>query len=336
MNKLLHILIIVVCFGCTNNPTEKHQNKRDKIVNVHEQVKGLNTGEVLIGSFPFLYVMNNYLFISDYRSLDKLIHIFDKKTFRHITSLAQRGQGPGELTNVGHIAINEPEGLFYVSDHGKQCIFSYNLDSVLSNPSFMPEVKMIMNKTVFPDRYTYISDTLSIGIVIERIGGGKFNQSVGKCNMQTGNVSIMEYVHQGIDNKRIFYAVSKEHGIYVECHTYYDLMTICSLDGELKYNIYGKHWKNASRNRISQYSKVIFCSDKIFALYSGERDIIKNNNLINSFSRFIVFDINGDYLKTIETGFPIIDFCYDEKNNRIFMSLDDEIQFAYLELDGLI
>ena len=29
-------------------------------------------------------------------------------------------------------------------------------------------------------------------------------------------------------------------------------------------------------------------------------------------------------------------FCYDSEYNRIIMVLDDEIQFAYLDLDGLL
>ena len=33
---------------------------------------------------------------------------------------------------------------------------------------------------------------------------------------------------------------------------------------------------------------------------------------------------------------PINYFCYDKDNNRIIMNLDDEIQFAYLDLEGLL
>lgn len=48
-----------------------------------------------------------------------------------------------------------------------------------------------------------------------------------------------------------------------------------------------------------------------------------------------MFNLNGSYIQTLEYG--ISDYCYDEKNNRIIMSLEDEdLQFAYLNLDGLI
>jgi len=50
----------------------------------------------------------------------------------------------------------------------------------------------------------------------------------------------------------------------------------------------------------------------------------------------LVFDLHGDYLKTLDVGYKIVDFCYDDDNNRIIMNLNDEIQFAYLSLEGLI
>lgn len=51
---------------------------------------------------------------------------------------------------------------------------------------------------------------------------------------------------------------------------------------------------------------------------------------------FHVFNMKGDYLKTLVVGRPINYFCYDKDNNRIIMNLDDEIQFAYLDLEGLL
>jgi len=39
----------------------------------------------------------------------------------------------------------------------------------------------------------------------------------------------------------------------------------------------------------------------------------------------------------LEIGYKISDYCYDKTNNRIIMNLNDaEIQFAYLDLNGLI
>jgi hypothetical protein len=301
---------------------------------VHEKVKEIriNEDDVLISQTARLYLMDNYLIIGDYRSPDKYIHLFDRKTFNYITSLADRGQGPGEIANMGHIEPDETHRKLYVSDHGKQTIFSYDLDSILANPFYMPEVKMKMNKTQFPSKYHSINDSIYIGLIINPIGSADFAQSVAKWNMNTGEIKPMKYEHPKIEKKRISFAVSIESGIYVECYSNHDLMTICNLNGDLKYNIYGPNWNRHKTSPINHYGKVKFLKNKIFACYSG------GNKLSDEHfpTKFFVFDINGDYLQTLETGYWISDYCYDEENNRIILILRDEIQFAYLELDGLI
>ena len=59
---------------------------------------------------------------------------------------------------------------FYVSDHGKNKIFSYDMDSVLADPDYTPSVKLVMDKTNFPSEYEYINDTLCIARTILPIG----------------------------------------------------------------------------------------------------------------------------------------------------------------------
>ena len=106
INKLFYLLLIAACWGCNNNSgTEKHQGKRNNIVNVCEKVKEIKISEdkVLIGSSVNLYLIDNYLIIQDYRSYDKLIHLFDKNQFTYLTSIGIRGQGPNEITNMGFI-----------------------------------------------------------------------------------------------------------------------------------------------------------------------------------------------------------------------------------------
>jgi hypothetical protein len=80
MNKLVCLLFIAVCWGCTHSTeTEKYQNKRNKVVNVHNKIKEIVIPEddVLIGAFANLYVMDDYLIVKDNKSFDKLIHLFD-------------------------------------------------------------------------------------------------------------------------------------------------------------------------------------------------------------------------------------------------------------------
>jgi len=332
--QLLLILPFIIFISCGNNlGTEKHQGKRDNIVNVREQVKEIKVSEddVLIGSVVRLHLLDNYLLIRDSKSFDKLIRIFDKNDFKYITSICQRGQGPNEIANMGHIGINEKERIFYVNDHGKQKIFAYNIDSVLADQGYSPTVKMEMNEKLFPDKYQYFSDTLSMGLIITPIGNNDFDQTVGKWNMSTGEIKLFPYKHPDIKKKRIHFAVSIENNIYIECYTIRDLITICNLDGDIMYVIYGPEWSEEPSS-IEYFGKAVFCGNSILVAYSG-------GNRLTDYepTKFMVFDLTGNYIKTLDIGYKIPNYCYDKANNRIIMNINDlNMQFAYLDLDGLI
>jgi hypothetical protein len=327
------LLLIATCWSCTHNAgTEKHQGKRDNVIHVRDKVKEIVIEDVLIHSWPEFALIGDYLIIEDYRSLDEHIHLFDKNSFRHVTSTAFKGEGPGEFTNIGRIGVDEANRRFYVTDIGKRRIFSYDLDSVLANPSCMPEVKMKMNETQYPDRYQYINDTLSIGVLFEPVGNSDFKHRVARWNMNTGEIVPMKYEHPEIEKRRIRIAVSAEHGMYVESYYHHDLLTVCNFDGDLMYNIYGPNWNSRKSNEYLYYERVSFCNDRILAAYSGGENFSEECYP----TRFLVFDLNGDYIQTLETGYKMYDFCYDKENNRIIMALNDEIQFAYLDLEGII
>ncbi|WP_297975744.1 6-bladed beta-propeller [uncultured Bacteroides sp.] len=332
IKKLMFLLLPCVIESCiSNSDTEIYQKKRDNIVDVHALIKEIPINDVLIGSIARPFLLGDYLLIGDYKSSDKLIHIFDKNNFDYLVSTADVGQGPNEITVMGHIGINEGKHCFYVSDHGKQRIYSYNIDSVLVDSDYTPTVKAEMNMIRFPDRYQYINDTLSFALMIEPTSASTFNQSVAKWNIQLGEFKTMKYRHPDITKKRISFAVSPENGIYVECYANHDLLSICKVDGNLKYNIYGPDWDKES-TKIHHYGNVVFCNDKIIASYSG------GDSRTNAYrpTRFLVFSLDGDYLKTLDVGFRIVDFCYDNNNNRIIMNFNDEIQFGYLDLNGIV
>ena len=336
MNKVIYqFLLIAFCLGCSSNPTtEKYQGKRNQIINIHNQIKEIVIEDILISNFTSVQIIDKYLFVTDYKSANELIHIFNKNDFKYVTSIGFKGQGPGEITNIGHIAEDKVNRKFYVSDHGKNKIFSYDLDSATTDPTYLPVEKMKMGEKVFPDRYVYFNDTLSIGIIIQA-GNNDYLPVISKFNMWAGEITPMSYsVNPKVKKKRIAFALSPENEIYVECYTPHDLMTICSLEGELKYNVYGPNW-DTETNGKDHFGPVVFCGNKIVALYSGEKSFT-NERKSNLPSKFIVFDLEGNYLKTLETGYKIANICYDEDNLRIIMNMDDTMQFAYLDVGDLL
>jgi hypothetical protein len=327
INKLLLLLLTIVYWSCNSHETEKYQNKRNNIIYVQDKINEVME-DVIASPAARLFLIDDYLLVRDSRAGDKLIQLFDKNNFNYVTSTGYFGAGPGEIAVIGHIGTDELNRVFYVSDHAKQVIYGFDLDSVLANSAYLPSVKMKIG-IPFPDKYQYINDTLSIGLIIEPVEHNDFKQIVSKWNMNTGDIMPISYEHPAVAKKRSFFSVSMDYGIYVECYNNRDLMTICDLQGNLKHNIYGPNW--GSDIPTKYFTKVIFYNNHILATYSGE-----NWHSNKSPTKFFVFDLTGNYIKTIETGYQIVDYCYDKENNRLILFLNEEFQFAYLDLDGLL
>ncbi|MDR0748347.1 MAG: 6-bladed beta-propeller, partial [Tannerellaceae bacterium] len=175
MNSFWSILLAFAVCSCTvSTETEKYQRKRNNIIDVRDKITAIKIEDPIISSTNRLYLIEDYLLIQDFKALDKLIHLFDKNDFRYITSVGYRGQGPDELTSMGFITVDVAHRSFYVNDYGKQKIVAYHLDSVLSNPSCLPEVRIEMNETIFPSGYQMINDSIAICRIIQPIGTNNF------------------------------------------------------------------------------------------------------------------------------------------------------------------
>lgn len=333
INKLSLLLLVLLMGSLKISGIEIYQKERDKVTDVHSLVKEIRINDAKMESTTRPFILGKYLIIGDYKSYDKLIHIFKKDDFTFAGSTAGVGQGPGEIMIMGEISTDEKRNKFYVSDHGKQKIFSYDMDSTLTFPDYMPTVKAKMNRTQFPDRYQYINDTLSFALMIDLSKTSAFKQSIGKWNMQSGQFKRVEYVHPDIIQKGVSFSASIKNGEYVECYAYHDLMSILNLNGDLICNVYGPSWDKKESTIIHHYGAVTFCGKKILALYSGEYNF---SDKYNYTTKILVYDLHGKYLKTLDVGYKIEDFCYDKDNNRLIFTFDDEIQLGYLDLKGLI
>ena len=338
MEKLLKV-IFCSCFiaslmvGCSSsNDKEIYQSSRNEVVRVKNAVQEVIKDEVLIGSLVRMEVLGDYLLVKDSKSLDTLIHIFDKKTFKHIRGVGLRGPGPDEITNMGRIMPDEKNGVFQVSDFGKNKIFAYKMDCVIADPKYKPTLLCAIKDTQFPDDYVYISDTLSIARIIKILPNEPFQQALAYWNMKTGSMIPMSYTHPEIKRKRVMFNASREKDVIVEVYSHHDLITICDFQGNLRCNVYGPKWDNTMSNEMNYFGTVNFYKNMIVVSYSGK------DNFSNNYSPTCImfFSLDGNYLKTLDIGYKFQDFCVDEENDRLIFAFSDEIQFGYLDLEGLI
>lgn len=330
MRKVIGWVVLLLLGACTSpQESEKHQGSRDKVVDVKDKITEVDTGEdVLIGRRSRACYSKDYLVIMDYEAWDGVIHLFDKKNFRHIASTGSKGLGPYELTNMGHLSIDEARRKIYISDYGKNKVFSYDMDSVIAMPeSYRHQVKATIQNAQFPSDAIYVNDTLNYGRVIQPTSVSTFDQMIGKWNMLTGEIEIIGEKHPETHKKRSLLDVSMEKGMIVEAYYNYDLMAIMDLDGRVKCYVYGPDWTTKG---LATFGDVMITPRHILATYSGDEWAKGNIEKIH------VFDLEGNYQKTLDVGYKIVDCVYDQTHHRLFMVFNDEIQFGYLDLEGII
>lgn len=108
LSNLVILLLLLISFSCKqHSESVKHYDALDNIRNVKENIHEITIENIAISNFGTPSILNDYLIISDYKSFDKLIHIFDKNTFAYRTSVGDRGQGPSEIANMGSIIPDE-------------------------------------------------------------------------------------------------------------------------------------------------------------------------------------------------------------------------------------
>lgn len=342
MDKLVYILLIAVCWGCSgSSETEKYQYQRDNIILIKGSLKEIQIDSLRLSRLCELDILDDYLLITDRHTYDHHVNIFDKNTFRYLTSFAYPGWSAGEIESLESVNVDNVHRKLEITDTGKKKIFSYPLDSVFINPEYTPEEKLAIQPNKFLEQYKYIDDTLTMGVITEHIAYSIFSNTVGMQNMNTGELTTMPYTHPGVKRKEIAFDMSLKQGLYAECYLEQNLMTICTLDGKLKANVYGsQNWRDNEEGRINYFQQVAFVGDMIFALYLKGNALALNptaGEVKNRATRFLVFDLNGDYVATLETRCQIENFCYDEANNRIIMNIinNQQPQFVYFNLDEL-
>ena len=316
--------------GCCSEESEKYIAGRENIVNVEDRLKFIDT-DLMVGPVAKLSVVGDYLIIADPNSMDNLINIFSANDYSLLCSRVKRGRGPRELTRMGDVAVSVDGSSFYIPDFGKHAIFRYNVDSLRRDDHYSPTRVCDLPKSRFPSTLKAIDTVSFMGTMIEPVGTGHFNQSVGVWNMASGENSTIYSGHPQLSACRVCCDFSAEHSIVAITHHHHDLMAITDIQGNLICNIYGPKWAPSASNGEYHYGKVVVCDDMILAAYSGG----KNDDEGRVIHQIIVYDLKGNYMRTLDTGLSFEDFCFNRKSNSLIFILDNEQQFAYLDLSNM-
>lgn len=335
MKHILPLILIVILWGCSHSSgVDKHLHHSNNVMNVKELVKEIAVDTPFIGGLARPYIFGKYFILTDPQSKDNQIFIFDKKNFSYITSIGSFGEGPDEITSLGELIPDEKHHRLYVADYGKMQILGYDLNSISLTTNCLPEYETEIDKITTPVMYSYVNDTLCYACCMTAEPGKYFQESLITWNMKTGDIHPLISGHPEVERQRFRYAVSLENDLIAVGYDHHDLLATYDLKGNLKHYIYGPNWDNTTSNAmIYYYGSIVICNNRIIVGYSGEKNPDMGQIHI---TQLLVYDLDGNYVKTLKVDYNIVLFCYDLEYNRIIMILDDEIQFAYLNLDGLL
>lgn len=338
--RWIAIISVFLWSSCENQSgtTKKMTNYRQKnVINLPSRITDINRDIVLGNSL--LYILDDILIVLEIMpGSDKGIHLFNKKNFKYITSTGKLGHGPGEIIRYGRIGIDEQNRTFWVPDHGKQMLMKFPLDSVLVNPEFKPSYGIPLSNELFIERFEFLNDSIVLGKAVQVLSSSRYQMVMAKLNINTNEIEKFGYEHPDASGEKSnsYFALSKDGNFYVNGHVYCDLLTICDLQGNLKYNILGPDDLANKEFRKTYFTGVDLMGELIVASYIGDEGTIINENQRQEGAlpaTFLVFNKDGEYIATLNTGHKFSSFCIDDENRRVIAYyMDRPNPLGYFEI----
>jgi len=340
---IISLIIFTGCsdkFGKYNYINYKKLKRPNNKVKLHSTVV-INEHDInYIGDFT---IINNYLLLID-KKADKLIKIFDSKSYKLLKSFGRLGQGPSEFIGASQIIPGQKDkNMFWIYDVTARKLKKFNINKVLNNNSNPEKIISIKEGKGIPFQIVITPDNkiLATGYFFKgRISiynmSGDFIRSVGKIPVILKNERFASQHSHGFDGRFIFKNKSKEIFVVPMLGTIVEKYNIGN--GKLISTFYGPdsffpeykivpagEYYTMTYNKKTRFGYVDICCnkklDKLFLLYSGEYFFNKENkrNERVSFCNIIyVLDNKGTIIEEIELDKGIIQMTISDDGSTLF------------------
>ena len=323
--SLLTALSLFSCGKSGSGPEEVRGDDRDNIVEV--TLTGIDDRLPMLHDGCGLSMFGDTLIILDRNSTDRMLVAYDIDRDTTIARFGNFGAGPGEISNPGNAAIDRKGRRIILMDYNQWRLRSFDIDSAIADAGYAPATIVRLDSTQittgFPDRYTYLCDTAIIGRQIMFRQPRGYDQGIGILNPHTG---LMRRFGD-VDNLKGFLseiAVSQPDGIVAEAGGRHDMIRIYDLDGTLRRTIYGPDFEEKARGRMSYFTNPVIANGRLYAVYSATENYFGPD--------IIEMDLDGNYLRTLRVGMPVVSIAYNESHNRLYVVTQDTPQFGYINL----
>lgn len=297
---------------------------------VSDRIKALDTGNLLVGKSSNIYVYGDRLYIVDTRSDDMILHVYDTGSGRYLGSALKPGPSPYEISEPGALGVDASTGNAMMFDYGQNRIVTFNVDSVLSDGGQGIRTMRRLDMSGFPDSYVYVNDSTGYGRLVVPDGNNSYSQTVCRYDAATGDIrkfSTSEAVGEG---NRSSVSVSPDGKTIVEACRTQDLIVVYDAEGNPVMEIKGDAYEPEADKSMSFFTGSAVTGSHILAAYSGRK---AKDGFYGD--RILVFDLDGNYVKTLNLGIEIRKMAYSPTTDNLYVSTPDSIQFGILPLDRL-
>ena len=324
---ILFCLSMSSCFSDNRDVTERHEGTRDNIIEV-SQLISMDNNLPEIHAVTSLYVIGDTLLFGDWMTRGPVFTAYDIKRDTVIGQFGKFGNGPGEIANFGAVFYDPKTQNLYGANANQGKIVGFHLPEAISNPDYDAFEKCKMdfqngnNAFISPH---FIDDTTVICCVYipDKETRGIISR-IGRLNLKDSRVDIIDST-KAIAKSRCHIAVSPEKNVVLSVDNNHDLIKIFNIDGKPLSYIYGPDYEDDPPRGKRYFSKLLICNDKMLAVYSGESTRNSNKNIL-------IFDLDGNYLKTLRFPYSINSFVYHPGTDRLYLNTDGETQFGYINL----
>ena len=311
--------IAITCFSCANRSYTDQGN----VINVDSLVEGVGTSDALISNNSNIYVFGERLYIVDNKPHDKVLHVFDVNDGMYLGSAISFGPSPEEISIPDALGVNTDTGDAIMFDFGQNRIVSFNVDSILANDSCAPRTMVSLNPAKFPSHYIHVNDTTGYCRMIVPTPEKSYTQKLARYNIKTGDVTEFSNCDAVADNNKSKVAVAPDGKKIIEACRTQELIVIYDDKGNPVKEVKGQNYLPEADNMMSYFTGATVTDRHILAAYSG-----KNARKHFYGNYIVVFDLDGNYITTLDTGVPIIGMAYSPTNRNLYISTPDSIQFC--------
>jgi hypothetical protein len=328
MKKFFYLNIFLLFSFCSQPVKDRHFSiSKTAIENVSDKIIDIETNENF--SFADLSIVGTNLVILDvFSQNEKSIYLYDKNSFQPITSTGILGEGPGEILRIGDLVNSNHKDKFWIPDFGKLLLYEFNIDSLVKNSNYKPQISYKFDLENFLSRSVITEQGIAYGSKVQMLTPSTFRTNLGKWNMNSGELLTFAEEHPKLLDQKTnaFFDYSFKYHLMTLSYTNFDLISVFDEYGKIKFNIIGEKEFDNEDGKLNFFGENKVTDQYIITAYLGDygSKIDENQRPKKIFpSKILFFNWEGKLIKVLDTTFGIMRFTVDEDNKRIICFFHD-------------